>query len=204
MNYFRCAARIGGFALCLSACAGCEGTPKSVGFLSDYSRLTAEGSNLRYVDEGRLANYSSFVVDPVSVHFHEGAKGRDTDSATLRKFKTALRTAIVESLSSPYRVVSQPGPGVARIRVAITDVRKDTPALNVLPQTRLMGAGFGGAAMEGEVVDSQSGDQIAAVIQTQKGNALSLAGYSEWSSAETVLKDWAKKFRERLDKARAG
>ncbi len=204
MSYFRCAARIGGFALCLSVCAGCQGAPKSVGFLSDYSRLTADGSNLRYVDEGRLAKYSSFVVDPVRVHFHEGAKGRDTDSATLRRFKRTLHAAIVESLSGPYRVVSQPGPGVARIRVAITDVRKDTAALNILPTTRMTGVGFGGASMEGELVDSQSGDQIAAVIQSQKGSALSLDGYSQWSSAESVLKAWAEQFRKRLDEAKSG
>jgi len=140
----------------------------------------------------------------VRLHFHEGAKGRDTDSATLRRLKTTLHAAIVESLSSPYRVVSQPGPGVARIRVAITDVNKDTPALNVLPQTRLTGVGMGGASMEGELVDSQSGDQIAAVIQSQKGSALSLDGYKEWSSAESVLKAWAKQFRKRLDEVRSG
>ncbi len=204
MNYFRCAARIGGLALCLSICAGCQSTPKPVGFLSDYSRLTAEGSNLRYVDEERLADYSKYLVDPVKIHFHEGAKGRDTDSATLRRLKTALHAAIVESLSSPYRVVSQPGPGVARIRVAITDIKKDTAALNILPTTRVTGLGLGGASMEGELVDSQSGDQIAAVIQSQQGDVLSLAGYKKWSSAESVLKAWAKQFRKRLDEAKSG
>lgn len=203
MNYFRCAALIGGLALCLSICAGCQSTPKPVGFLSDYSRLTAEGSNLRYVDKERLAGYSKFLVDPVKIHFHEGAKGRDTDSATLQRLKTALHAAIVENLSSPYSVVSQPGPGVARIRLAITDVNKDTPALNILPQTRLTGVGLGGASMEGELVDSQSGDQIAAVIQSQKGSALSLDGYKKWSSAESVLKAWAKQFRRRLDEAKS-
>ena len=204
MNYFRCAARIGGLALCLSICAGCQSTPKPVGFLSDYSRLTAEGSNLRYVNEERLADYSKFLVDPVKIHFHEGAKGRDTDSATLRRLKTALHAAIVESLSSPYSVVSQPGPGVARLRVAITDIKKDTAALNILPTTRVTGVGLGGASMEGELVDSQSGDQIAAVIQSQQGDVLSLDGYKKWSSAEAVLKAWAKQFRKRLDDVKAG
>ncbi len=195
---------MGLFAACLAISSGCESTPKSVGFLSDYSRMTKDGNDLRYVDESRLAKYSKFVIDPVKIHFHEGAKGRDTDSATLRRFKTALHAAIVENLSSPYHVVSQPGPGVARIRVAITDVRKDTAALNILPTTRLTGVGLGGASMEGEVVDSQSCDQIAAVIQSQKGSALSLDGYSQWSSAESVLKAWAKQFRKRLDEIKSG
>ena len=34
-------------------------------------------------------------------------------------------------------------------------------------------------------------------------NALSLEGYKKWSSAEAVLKAWAKQFRKRLDEAKA-
>jgi hypothetical protein len=55
--------------------------------------------------------------------------------------------------------------------------------------------------MEGEVVDSQTGEQIAATIQTQQGDLLSLEGFSEWSSAKAVMDDWAKRFRERIDAA---
>ena len=56
-------------------------------------------------------------------------------------------------------------------------------------------------SMEGEVIDSQTGEQIGAVIQTQKGSRLSLAGVKKWGDAKAVMDEWAKRFRKRLDEA---
>ncbi len=53
--------------------------------------------------------------------------------------------------------------------------------------------------MEAELLDSQTGAQIAAVVETQSGNRLSLDGVSKWGDTEAVMKDWAKRFRKRLD-----
>ena len=55
--------------------------------------------------------------------------------------------------------------------------------------------------MEAEAVDTGTGEQIAAVIQAQQGNRLSLDGLKKWSSAKSVMDDWAKRFRKRLDEA---
>jgi len=44
----------------------------------------------------------------------------------------------------------------------------------MLPQASLMGAGVGGAAMEAELVDSVTGKQIGAVIESRKGSRKSL------------------------------
>ncbi len=200
---------LGGMLVVMAGLAvgGCGKSLAPTGFLSDYSKLDTdtdvEGVRygvraMRYIgpDVGR---YSQFIVDPVQIHLHSAADG--TDRQMLREVAGKFHAAIVRELSGGYKVVSRPGPGVARIRVAITDIDKDTVALNVLPQTKLMGAGLGGAAMEGEIVDSQSGKQIAAVIQGQKGKAISLDGLSKWSSAKAVVEYWAATFKKRLDKA---
>ena len=181
--------------------AGCSSPPARTGFLSDYARLQPDGSALRYVDKAKLATYRTFIIEPVTVHFHDKAKGKDADPDTIRRLADYLGDAITTSLSTGYRIVSKPGPGVARVRVAITDIRHDTPALNVLPQTRMMGLGLGGASMEGEILDSRSGEQLGAVIQTQTGERFSLQGYTKWSSAEAVMDKWADQFRQRLDEA---
>lgn len=191
--------------LVLSA-IGCK-TLEPTGFLSDYSKLDTdtdlEGVRygvkaMRYIGPN-VGRYSQFIVDPVQIHLHSAAG--DTDPQALREVADKFYDAIVSELSGGYKIVRQPGPGVARIRVAITDIDKDTVALNILPQTKLSGAGLGGAAMEGEIVDSQSGKQIAAVIQGQKGNPISLDGLSKWSSAKAVVEDWAATLKKRIDKA---
>ena len=187
--------------LCGLLAGGCGEGPSQTGFLSDYSQLEPDASDMRYIDQSKLATYSMFIVEPVTVHFHSKATGKDTEQSTLDDLTSRMRSAIVDELSEHYAVVSRGGPGVALVRVALTDVNKDTPALNILPTTKLTGLGLGGAAMEGELLDSVTREQIGAVIQTQKGQALSLQGLTEWSSAEAVINGWAKKFRQRLDEA---
>ena len=187
-------------ALCggLLSAIGCSSTVTTAGFLSDYSKLEPDGSDLRYVERAELANYKRFIVEPVKVHYHREAKRADPPTA--RRLANTLHNEVTNQLiSGGYRIVSQPGPGIARIRVAITDLRKDTAALNVLPQTRMTGLGLGGASMEGEILDSETGRQVAAVVQGGGGKRISLQGLKKWSSAEAVIKGWAEKFRKSLD-----
>ena len=75
--------------------------------------------------------------------------------------------------------------------------------LNVLPQTRLLGAGMGGASMEAKGNDGETGEMVAAVMQTQGGGRIPLTGWGTWADAERVMNAWAAHFRERLDEAHA-
>ena len=182
--------------------AGCgPKEPVKSGFLSDYSRLEAVSStSLRYLDAAALRGYSSFIVDPVEGRLYGKARGRISEE-DLTDITSYMHAAIVEQLSTNYTVAYRPGPGVARIRVAITDLKKSTPALNVLPQTKLAGVGLGGASMEAEIVDSQTGRQIGAVVESQLGNRLSMAGISTWGDSKQVIDNWAKRLKKRLDEA---
>ena len=111
--------------------------------------------------------------------------------------------AIVKAITdSGARLFTRPGPGVARIRVALTDL-KETGALNVLPQASLLGVGVGGAAMEAEFVDSVTGKQIAAVVESQKGGRVPFTNLGDWGTAKGIMDGWAKRLKERLDEAGA-
>jgi hypothetical protein len=65
----------------------------------------------------------------------------------------------------------------------------------------MTGLGIGGASMEAEVIDSQTGEQIGAVIQSQKGKRISMSGLKKWGDAKAVMDDWVKRFRKLLDEA---
>jgi len=184
--------------------SGCASKQKQTGFLSDYSQLQKDSGDLRYFNAARVANYKQFIVEPVHFVFYKKDTAKKLDAATKRRMAKLMHDEIVRELSGRYKIVSEPGPGVAVVRVAITDLRKDTPALNVLPQTRMTGLGLGGVSMEGELLDSRTRKQIAAVVQAGDGGKISLEGLSKWSSAEAVIKKWAKKFGSRIDKAHDG
>jgi len=180
---------------------GCQEEQVTTGFLSDYSRLQPSGKTLRYLPPGALEKYSMFLIDPVVVHLHARAKGRKTGGRDHAHLKQYMYAAVRDAISDRYAIVAQPGPGVARVRVAITDIKESKVLQNIIPMAKVAGTGLGGASMEAELVDSQTGQQIAALVETQTGSRLSFDGLSKWGDAEAVMRDWAKRFRKRLDEA---
>ena len=186
---------------------GC-GASKAVksGFLSDYSRLEAKSSSsLRYVNERALVKYSSFMVDTVDVHFHSGAKGiKEASNGKLSQqdiddLTNYMHTALVKAIkASGRKVVFQPGPGVARIRAALTDINKSN-ATTLIPTTKVAGVGLGGASLEAEVVDSNTGEQIGALVEAQLGSRIPFAGLDKWDAAKQAMDNWGKRLQERLE-----
>jgi hypothetical protein len=183
----------------LMMAVGCAKQVKTTGFLSDYSRLESTDDNLRYLDMKRLGQYKQFIIEPVFVRMY--MKGEELDLNTRDGISNYMHKALTEAIADQYMIVSRSGPGVATLRVAITDIEKSNPVLNAIPQAKLIGTGLGGASMEGELLDSQTGEQIGALIESQKGSRLSLAGLKKWGDAKVVMDDWAKRFRKRLDEA---
>lgn len=106
-----------------------------------------------------------------------------------------------EAIEDRYAVVARPGAGVARVRVALTDIAKAKPLMKLMPTGVVLGTGAGGLSMEAELVDSQSGKQLGAVIEVQDGSRLPLDGLGRLSDAKAIIDDWASRFRSQLDAA---
>jgi hypothetical protein len=184
---------------------GCDSKLTTTGFLSDYSHLKSESNPaLWYVQKGDLHAYHSFIVEPVKVRFHNGAKAiekRTKGKLTqieINQLAKYMHAKIVQAIqTSGNKVTHQPGTGVARVRVAITDIEKSTIA-SLFPQARLAGIGLGGASMEAEVVDSITDQQIAVVIKKQKGSRIPFTNLGPWDAAKQVMNDWAKRFQKNL------
>ncbi len=182
---------------------GCEDEQRQrkTGFLSDYSKLKVESEDtLRYLPAGQLGRYSKFIIEPVAILRHSSSKSKAT-SHDLAHLKQYMYTAVHNAVTSSYQVVTRPGPGVARVRIAITDIKESKTLQNLVPFSKLAGTGLGGASIEAEIVDSQTGKQIGALLETQAGDRLSFDGLSKWGDTEAVMRGWAKRFRKRLDRA---
>jgi len=186
----------------MAAQCGCSAKlGRQTGFLSDYSNLDRQSDvSYRYIGPN-LGAYSQFIVDPVKVHFHASSKAGKLSAEDITDLQNYMHTAIVNAISDRYSIVYRPGPGVARLRLALTDLKKSKIVQNIWPGSKLAGTGLGGASLEAELVDSQNGTQIGAAVESQLGNRLSLEGLSTWGDAKSVMDDWAKRLRERLDEA---
>ncbi len=192
--------------LMLMQCGCGAGKVVKTGFLSDYSRMKVESeSTMRYVNEPALAKYSSFIVDRVGVHFHSGAdaiedktKGKLTQEK-IDDLTNYFHSKLVEAVKeSGHSVVYQPGPGVARIRTAITDI-DETSLVTLYPGAKISGLGLGGAALEAEIIDSSTGEQIAGLVEVQKGSRIPFVGLGKWDAAKQAMDEWAKRLKKRLE-----
>jgi hypothetical protein len=209
----RTSSLIAAAAVVLAGICGCGGPdePFTTGFLSDYSKLQrVSDTSCRYINKAAAAKYTAFIVDPVVVHFQEGGKAIVTKSEgklteqDMMDLTNYFHDAIIKAITDAgYPVVYQPRYNVARIRVAITDLDETNVALAAIPQTRVIsGAGVGGAAMEAEVVNSMTGQQIAAVVESKAGSRMPFTGLSDWGGAKSAMDEWAKRLKERLDEAK--
>ena len=199
------------FALLLTAAAlllgGCSMSKRGhSGFLGDYSQLEPDDQikDMQvYRAPGLDASaYDKFIVDPIGVHFAPDAKGIAINPDRLKELTDYFRQTLVDELSVNYAVVDDPGPGTMRLRIAITDIKKTEPALNIHPATKLAGAGLGGASVEAEGIDSQTGRRLFAFVHTRPGDRMAIAeGLDAWGHAKQAMDFWAQKLVERLDRA---
>jgi hypothetical protein len=193
--------------LALLLAGACGSAPKGSGFLGDedvYASLQPSDFDSDVLvwrsPTAEPGSYDAFLVDPVAVHLNEDGRERDLDPKETDALAAHFRQQLEEQLGKGYSVVEGPGPRVMRIRAALTDVDPNTVALNILPQTVIMGFGIGGATMEAEFLDAESGARLAAVMADASGTRYKyLNGLSEWGHAQEVLDYWAEMIRERMD-----
>jgi len=178
----------------MAVLCGCGSSPPSTklsktGFLSNYSGLRPiSETSYRYVNpKYNLGNYAKFIIDPVEVLFDEQTKDKAKNWDDIEKLRSYMRSAVVDALEPRYTAVGTfPAPGVVRVRIALTNVGKSAPLK------------LGSVSMEVELLDTQTGEQIAALIESQKKGVL-FYGYDQWSGAKAIMDDWAKRFYNRLE-----
>jgi Protein of unknown function (DUF3313) len=192
--------------LALSACS--SDRLYKTGFLTDYSKLSrspykeAEKGTLLYENKkNSLGNYNKIILTRVQIRLSKTGKDRGVDRKKLKElYRYAGKQLRAELNKSGYQIVLAPGPGVLRFRGALTDVEPGIPLANIHPATVISGIGLGGASMEWELQDSETGEVIVAVIDTRKG-ARGFDGFTKYGNAKDVIEKWAKIMVLRLDQA---
>jgi Protein of unknown function (DUF3313) len=191
------------------------------GFLGDYSALSPDPKNgdLLVFEKSKdvLKNYRKFIIDPVTVYLLPGTQDRGIDPEDLDRLARYFTDAITDELvGAGYDVVTEPGPGVLELQVAITNVEptggKKNAALKagataasvaVAPGASLLvpRLSVGKVAIEGDMIDSVSGERMVAFVTGKGGRSWfsGLNAYKKWGDIESAFRVWAKNFRKRLD-----
>ena len=181
--------------------SGCATTPpaKQTGFLSDYSKLEAVNENRMVYRSPNLREYKEYIVDPIEFRLPPQKLDAQQRAEVAKHFRKKL-TEVLEKRG--YKIVEDPGVGVARIQIALTDVASSTWWMKLHPAARASGAGTGGAAMEGEVTDSVTGEQLGAVVQAAPGNQFNFTAFTTVADVNSAIDKWADQFGQRLDELR--
>jgi hypothetical protein len=181
-------------AATLSGCAGShkgadQAIPES-GFLPNYNLLTEVGGVPKDVKLWRYRNasvnpatYTSIIIDPIEIK--QGAYTKEITPEIVAQTKAALQTAIYEAVDSrrSMKIVTTPGPGVARISVAITGAEIDPAGLKLYNFTPVglvvNAASYAGGVnskipamvVESKIVDSMSRVFLGGGVLTVQGDS---------------------------------
>ncbi len=176
-----------------------------------------------------LGGYDKIAIDSIEVWYDPDAENKGINPDQLKAFTDAFRETIIEALEPDYPVVTKAGEGVLRIRLAVTNVRTHKQGLR-LYHIGISGIGMkileessgksilvDKAMLEAELLDSQTGDRLAVLIdphpqlvdpsqssdQSGGGLAAELIPGSEpsWPNLKKTMAFYAKRLRDRLDKA---
>jgi len=172
--------------------AGCASTkeasgPKYSGFLSDYSKLQADPDSsgaMRYRNPAvDIKKYNKILLDRIMVFIKDDAEYKAIDPADMKAMTDYFHEAIARELGDAYPLVNEAGPGVLRVRLAITDLVPTQSAMSVVmlvtPYATVAdlasgaaskgGAGsapyLGHTAIEGEGLDSMTLEPVFSYVE---------------------------------------
>jgi Protein of unknown function (DUF3313) len=199
--------------LALAAPSCSTGTRSPSGFLSNYSQLNSgygSGDALSaFLKPGAdLAKYDSVTIDPVTTVV--AAPGISAEAKD--QLAAYLSASLHSELSRSLKVVSAPGPSTLRVRTALTDViegqklGKPTRTVHINPQATLTGtigsdtvaAFVSNVSFEGEILDSTTGERLAALSDHRIGAKREATSATTWAAVRSATQQGAKRLHDRF------
>jgi len=185
------------------------------GFLGDYTGLEPdplfEGEALTYVNQTereRLRDYVAVIVDPVEVYI-----ATDSDAALLptggpEAAASYFRFALIEAVSDAFPLMDEAGPLVLRLRAALVGIDVAEGALEGVDEANqplARAIDIGKVMVEMELVDSETGKRIAAMIDIAplgtdaEIGAVNFSRSERFDAAQEAFDEWALRLRLFLD-----
>ena len=185
------------------------------GFLSNYANLKPNlefENTVSFVSQDPVKNlhkYVAVIVEPPVVYLATDADGKNLPDRGRTALTEYFRHSIDEAIEDAFPVVQSSGPLVLRLRSAIigVDVGPAIPVDQKEDGSLDRTINIGKVGVEIELVDSQTGEQIAAVVDRQhlgEGAMVSSAMFSreeKFRAATEAFDGWGRRLRNWLDSA---
>ena len=183
------------------------------GFLSDYSKLAPAPDNpnsKRWINKDfDFKPYDKIMLDPVEVWVSPASEYKGASPDSLKRMSDSFTAAFKKALHPGYTLVDKPGPGVLRIRLAITGVSFAKPPMKpyqVLPIMAVARAVSNDvvAVLSGEMQAIDPSDNVVAAVVTTGTGTQSFSEKQEvtFKELQAITDTWAKNLRKGLDTAR--
>ena len=208
-----------GFAVIIVSIGATSKKMPISGFLTDYSLLKEDPEGLvqwKYFKDGaNFGAYDKIIIDHATFFFKEDSDYKGIHPTELTELAQNLHKAFLVTLARAYSFTDKPGPGTMRVRLAITDLVPGKPGTGVMTtvvpfglaasfiKKAVTGSHIGMAQISGEaeLVDSQTGEILAAAIDNKMGQKQKLGkSFTKWGQIEVIFNGWAENFSKRLDK----
>jgi len=199
-------------AFLVSACST-SSAPQGSGFLQDYGRLQQQstpdgGTRKVYVNPAFTPeNYKAVWLESITF-YPEPQPTEDVSMETLTQIRNAIDQSLRQKIGQQVELVDRAGPGVARVRMAITAVGAERQALKAyqyipiaLVLTGAKAAMEGGLprdasiAIETQVTDSMSGQLLYAAVRGGTGERITDAsqgdGGVQLSDLQPLIDQWS-------------
>jgi hypothetical protein len=224
-------ASIAAAALLLGACAQQPSAPGSravlpgsdlqvSGFLGDYSgfaRVPDQPDAWQWVRPGvNWRQYTKVFIPPVEVWLNPTAQYLGIQPDLYKQMTDTFRTLTAQEFrAGGYEVVDKPGPGVLKLRYALTGVTPERPGLtplDLLPIKMAVDATRAATGTDKTVIvvsgevdarASATDERLYAEVAVRRDYHLFLGKQLTWDDLRNGATNWAKLSRERLDRARA-
>ncbi|MGH8634048.1 MAG: DUF3313 domain-containing protein [Burkholderiales bacterium] len=179
-------------AVTLAACAGTP--PKNSGYLGDDYALLKEAKDplgaplQRFISPNFTpANYNALMIEPFGF-YPEPRPTEQVSMGAINDIRDYINNSLRAKLGAKVNVVDKPGPGVARLRGAVTALNAATVDLKpyqylpfALVATAAKDAATGGRPedarifVEVEIQDSMTGGRLAVAVREGTGEILKKA-----------------------------
>ncbi|HBL23856.1 MAG TPA: DUF3313 domain-containing protein [Deltaproteobacteria bacterium] len=197
------------------------GDPPFSGFLGDksvYETLKPGpegGAKLRWLKPGvDFKIYNKFMVDSVLFSLADTTQYKGFDPQEMKEMADSFNKEIVAAFKDKYPIVADPGPNVARLRIAITNIKQSRPGVSAVTSVIPVGIGIslvkkgatGGWSGSGETgvemmaLDSQTNDILLLAVDERKAEFEQR--FSKWGSATDAFKFWSELCVRFIDNAR--
>jgi hypothetical protein len=159
--------------------------------------------------------YTQIMVEPVTVW--NSAETATVPHKEAQRLADDLDDALRLALFADFTLVERAGPGVMRLRAAITEAEgswhvhdavasrfdKEMKAAKGTPSTATRDF-VGKAGVEAEVLDALTGERLLAAVDRRAGARSIKLKDSTWEDVREAFDFWAERLRVRLARLRAG